>query len=93
MSFIRIVSDNSGMSAEPFHKFLTSNAKVPAFPIVRPFNWQKLFVTAAVVVAIGTVTKLAWAQIHRIITNKNAWAVGSLVWLCLYSGVNFRLRS
>jgi hypothetical protein len=67
------------MNAEPFYKFLTSNAKVPAFRIVRPFNWQKLFVTVASIVAIGTVTKLAWTQIHHVITNKNAWAVGCLV--------------
>jgi len=81
------------MNAEPFHRFLTSNAKVPAFSIVRPFNWQKLFVTIALVVAIGTVTKLAWVQIHHVITNKNAWAVGCLVLLRICVGVNFRLRS
>jgi OST3 / OST6 family, transporter family len=69
----------SGMNAEPFHRFLLSHAKLPEFPIVRPFNWQKLFVTFALAISIGTVTKLAWSQIQKIVTNKNSWAAASLV--------------
>jgi len=67
------------MNAEPFHQFLLRDAKIPSFPIVRPFNWQKLFITIASVVVISIVTKLAWPQIHQVVTNKNAWAVGCLV--------------
>jgi len=67
------------MQAEQFHKFLVSSIKLPSFPLVRPFNWQRLFVTFSSVLMFGLVAKLAWPQLQTIIANKNAWASASLV--------------
>lgn len=85
------------MHADPLAKFLQKNIKLPAFPIVRPFNWQRLFTTIALAVSIGGITKLAWPKIYKIITNKNSWAVASLVYQQLikltvgyYTDVHFR---
>jgi len=67
------------MQVQPFHKFLISNAKLPPFPIVRPFDWTKLFFTIFIIFAAGIVLKFAWPEVKKIITNKNAWAAASLV--------------
>jgi hypothetical protein len=67
------------MKAEPFHKFLQSSINLPPFPLVRPFNWQRLFMTILIAVTVGTATKLAWPQLRTFVTNKNTWAAISLV--------------
>ena len=67
------------MHAEPFRKFLEMNIKLPHFPIVRPFDWGKLFATIFFAVTLGTITKLAWPTVKKIATNRNVWAVGCLV--------------
>ena len=69
----------SGMNAEPLHKFLQNTIKLDPFPLVRAFNWQKLFVTITTLAFLGILTKLAWPQVQRIVTNRNTWAVLSLV--------------
>jgi hypothetical protein len=67
------------MHAEPLHKFLQSNIKLPEFPLVRAFQWQKLLVTLSFLGMSGLLIKLAWPQVKTIVNNKNTWAVGSLV--------------
>jgi hypothetical protein len=69
------------MNAEPLHKFLQSQIKLPEFALVRPFQWQKLFLTMSFLGAAGLVAKLAWPQVRTIVSNKNTWAVVSLVYL------------
>ena len=69
----------SGMNAEPFHKFLLRQINLPPFALVRPFNWQKLFVTISFAIGIGSITKVAWPKIQRVVTNKKSWAAASLV--------------
>ena len=73
------------MQAEPFHKFLQSTLQLPPFPIVRPFNWQKLFMTISSIVMIGLVTKLAWPQIHKIITDKTVWTLGCIMIILMFT--------
>jgi len=75
----------NGMKAESFHKFLQSNINLPSFPLVRPFNWQRLFMTIFIAVTVGTAIKLAWPQIHMFITNKNTWAAISLVTILMFT--------
>jgi hypothetical protein len=74
------------MNAEPLHKFLQTQIKLPEFPLVRPFQWQKLFITLSFLGATGLVAKLAWPQVKTIVSNRNTWAVVSLVclsWNCI----------
>jgi hypothetical protein len=68
------------MHAEPFHKFLQAKIKLPAFPLVRPFNWQKLFMTISVAVIFGIVAKLAWPKVKKIVNDRHTWAMLSLVY-------------
>ena len=74
------MSNDSGMTADPFVKFLQTTIKLPPFQVVKDFNWQKLFITLSTVAFLGIFTKLAWPQVKKIVTNKNAWAVLSLVY-------------
>jgi len=67
------------MTAEPFHRFLQKSVQLPPFPIVRPFDWQKLFLVVSSIVTFATLTKLAWPTLQKILQNKNVWAAGSLV--------------
>src|SRR5271155_1181495 len=76
---------SSGMQTGPFHKFLLSHAKLPPFTIVKPFVWQNLFFTIFCILTIATVTKFAWPEVQKIITNKNAWAAASLVTILLFT--------
>jgi hypothetical protein len=69
----------SGMDVVPFQRFLQTTIKLPSFPVVRPFNWQRLVTTILFIVASGTIGKLAWPKISTFLTNKNTWAVISLV--------------
>ena len=69
----------SGMDVVPFHRFLQSTIKLPPFPVVRPFNWQRLVTTILFIVASGTIGKLAWPKVSIFLTNKNTWAAISLV--------------
>lgn len=92
ISFTIPCVNHSGMNAEPFHKFLQSQIKLPEFPLVRPFQWQKLFVTMSFLGAVGLVAKLAWPQVKTIVSNKNTWAVVSLVYL-IRKFAKSRLRS
>jgi len=73
------------MGAEPFHKFLQSNIQLPAFPIVRPFNWQKLFMTITSLAMVGLITTLAWPQIRGIITDKNVWTLGCILFILMFT--------
>ena len=68
------------MSAEPLLKFLQSSAKLPPFPLVRDFNWQKLFITLSTLTFASVLTKLAWPQVRKLVTSRNTWAVASLVY-------------
>ena len=68
------------MHAEPFHKFLQANIKLPAFPLVRPFNWQKLFMAILFAALLGTITKVAWPKVKKIVNDRHTWAMLSLVY-------------
>jgi OST3 / OST6 family, transporter family len=71
---------NSGMTAEPFHRFVTTSLQLPSFPLIRPFDWQKLIMVVASLISFATLTKLAWPTLQKILQNKNVWAAGSLVY-------------
>jgi len=68
------------MHAESFHKFLQANIKLPAFALVRPFNWQKLFMTISIAAMVGTITKIAWPKVKKIVNDRHTWAMLSLVY-------------
>ena len=70
---------NSSMHAEPFHRFLQANIKLPEFPLVRPFNWSKLFMTISIAAMGGTITKIAWPKAKKIVNDRHSWAMLSLV--------------
>ena len=72
-------ANSSGMNAEQFHKFLQSSIKLPEFPLVRPFNWQNLFITICLLTTGVIFIRFFWPQVHKFVTNKNTWAVISLV--------------
>ena len=78
-SLLSHMTDASGMHADSFHKFLQSTIKLPPFPLVRPFDWQKAIAIASIYIMFGVVAWLAWSEVQKIITNKNAWAAASLV--------------
>jgi len=78
----------SGMNAEPFHRFLLANIKLPEFPLVRPFNWQNLSITICLLVTGVIFTRFFWPQVHKFITNRNTWAVVSLVLQVLFYSNN-----
>jgi oligosaccharyltransferase complex subunit gamma len=80
-----VCSKVSGTEAEQFRRYLLSNIQVPDFPLIKPFNWNRLLGTIAFLLVAGTVTKLAWAQIKKIVSNRNFWAVGSLVTILLFT--------
>ena len=67
------------MHAESLHKFLEKTIKLPLFPLVRPFNWGKLFTVISTSVFVGLIVKLTWSSVKKIITNKDSWAAASLV--------------
>jgi len=77
------------MQADPFHKFLQSSIQLPPFPIVRPFNWQKLFMTISSIVMMGLITTLAgpqvWPQIHGIVTDKTVWTLGCIMFILMFT--------
>ena len=73
------------MQAEPFHKFLQSSIQLPSFPIVRPFNWQKLFMTITSLLFIGLVTSLAWPQIQVVVTDKTVWTLGCILFILMFT--------
>lgn len=79
-SLIAKVPNHSGMHAEPFHRFLQANIKLPEFSLVRPFNWQKLFVTIVLAVIFGTIIKIAWPKVKKIVNDRHTWAMISLVY-------------
>jgi len=74
-------TDVSGMSAEPLIRFLEKEAKLPTFPLVKDFNWAKLSVVLSTVAFMGVVIRLVWEEVQKILSNKNAWAVVSIVYL------------
>jgi oligosaccharyltransferase complex subunit gamma len=73
------IVDVSGMEAAPLHRFLQNSIKVPPFPLVKPFNWQRLFGTLFFLLTSAIAVKVAWPQLCALVTNKNTWAVISLV--------------
>ena len=68
------------MSAESFHRFLIQSAKIPDFPLVRQFDWPKLVGHVVIALAVGTVLKLAWPTVRKVIHNKDSWAAACLVY-------------
>jgi oligosaccharyltransferase complex subunit gamma len=73
------------MTAEAFHKFLQSSIQLPTFPIVRPFNWAKVFMTISTIVMSGLVASLIWPQIQKVVTDKNIWTLACLVFILLFT--------
>ena len=68
-----------GMHAEPIHKFLQTAIKLPPFPIVKRFDYQKLFMHMFFASILAVLGYFAWSAIQEILLNKNIWAFVCIV--------------
>ncbi|OLL22232.1 Dolichyl-diphosphooligosaccharide--protein glycosyltransferase subunit 3 [Neolecta irregularis DAH-3] len=70
-------------NAEIVAKFISSVIG-DSVPIIRPFNYNKLFAAILFIIATGSVIKLLWNPFMNLVGNRNFWAILSLFSIILF---------